>query len=144
MAVEYDDILIHGTNEQFVAYDGEGVIDVDWREEDDAIIEYVSAQIPEAGLAYEWADNDTELVAVYKGNKTRLGLTQSLRDRSIVIRGLNRVLQDDYELRVFTHSFQSDTLTLYVKPRQWWAEMDALFPERLGTVFSKITAQTEW
>jgi len=141
MPVSYDRVLLKGTEEELdeYAYDSDACVVVDWREEDDVIIEMVSEKIPEAGLGFEFNEDFSDLVISYKGHETNVGLTLSMKDRYITIRGLCRALVRDYEIRVFKRTLESDTHSLYVKPCAWWAEMDARFPNRMKRLFAKIT-----
>ena len=144
MPVEYDEILMSGSDEQLDEFaGGEGII-VDHREEDDAIIEYVMERIPKSGLKYRWIGDQTDLAVTYKRHRTALSLTMSPSDRYRVIRGINGILKGDYEMRVFRYSLLSDTHSLYIKPAAWWAEMDARFPARMEAVFSRISDQTDF
>jgi hypothetical protein len=140
MSAIYDRVLVKGNEEELDEYiNSKACIIVDWREEDDAIIEMVCKRIPEAGMSFKFNDDYSDLLITYKGSQTNVGLTLSMQDRYITIRALSRVLAGDFEIRAFKQTLDSDTHSLYVKPCAWWAEMDARFPNRMKRLFVKIT-----
>ena len=146
MEPEYDEVLVSGDDDELweYAYDTDKCLVVDWREEDDAVVEEAAGLIPEAGLSAEWTDGDpADLVVRYKGRRVPLGLTGTPDDRSIVLRGLAGVLAGDYELRAFARSLETDTLAVLVKPAAWWRAMDERFPARMAQVFRPITPGRE-
>src|SRR5262245_59107830 len=145
MAIEYDPVLIEGSDQKLQDYiwdTGKSII-VDHREEEATIVEYMARIIPEAGLTCEFAEDD-DLVVTYKGQPTKVGLTFSPKDRYITIRKLNSILAGDYEIRVFRATLDSDTHSLYVKSSEWWASMDAYFPDRIAHLFAKITDEIDF
>src|SRR5258708_7214657 len=107
---------------------------------DDDIVEYVAEKIPQVNLSSAWTDDGpTDLVVSYQGRQTSLGLTESPSDRYIVLRGLNRIMAGEYELRVFTVTLETDTHAFLVKPCSWWRAMEQRFPERIAAIFSRVT-----
>ena len=61
-------------------------------------------------------DEPPSLIVTYKGEETVIELTESPADRYLVLRGLNVVLEGDYELRVFNVTLETDTHAFLVKP----------------------------
>src|SRR4051794_4057776 len=121
MAVEIDPILLSEDENAIheLACDTDRCVIVDWREEEEALIGYVADVIPEAGLSVAWNESGVDLVLSYKDRTLAVGLTMSPRDRYIAIRAVNRILEGDYEMRLFRVTYESDTHSFYVKPASW-------------------------
>ena len=138
MTASFDNVLVDGTEQQLrdYAYDGTRSLVVDWRDQDDWVVEEAAKLIPEAELSFVWAEDGEDLRVTYKGREADMGLTSSTKDRRVVLHGLNQLLQGDYEIRAFIVSYGSDTLSFYIKPRWWWVEMDQQFPRRMLEVFA--------
>ena len=146
MNVNYSNLLIEGTDHQLVqsAAGLEQAFLVDWRDQEDWILDEIIARMPDGLLSYRWTDDQQDLMATYKGFETPLGLTSTPADRYVALRALNKILMPDYEIRVFSISFGSDTHTFYLQPSSWWSEMDAHFAARMSSVFTKISDQTDF
>ena len=146
MHTDYPTLLIEGTDAQLArsAADLEQAFLVDWRDQEDWIVDEAIKRLPDGLLSYRWTDDQEDLIVAYKGHETALGLTSTSKDRYVALRGLNTVLGQDYEIRAFSISFGSDTHTFYLQSCPWWADMDARFPARMSAVFTKITDQTDF
>jgi hypothetical protein len=140
MPVEIDPILLSDDDTAIheLASDTERCVIVDWREEEESLIGYVAAVIPQAGLSCAWSESGDDLVLSYKGRTQSVGLTMSPRDRYIAIRAVNRILAGDYELRLFRVTYESDTHSFYVKPASWWREADAAHAAAVARVFRVV------
>ncbi|MBI4751700.1 MAG: hypothetical protein HY774_24725 [Acidobacteria bacterium] len=110
---------------------------VDWREEEEEIIRSINQVIAPYKISFEWMGND-DIQIQYKEKERLLGLSFSLKDRYICLRAINDILQDEYELRLFELSFNSDTHLFLVKPGSWWADFDQLHPKRSAQLFRII------
>ena len=140
MALDIDAVLLSGDDDAIheFASDTDRCVVVDWREEEGDLIGYVAAVIPEAGLSFEEDESGDDLVLSYKGKSAPVGLTMSPRDRYITIRAINRLLADDYEMRLFNVSYMSDTHSFYVKPVSWWREAQELHAAEIARVFRVV------
>lgn len=138
---KYDEVLIAGDDEALMeyAYDTDKCVVVDWREDDEDIVEYVADFVKGELSAEMTEDEPPKMVVTYKGEESVIELTESAADRYVVLRGLNAVLEGEYELRVFKVTLESDTHAFLVKPVVWWQAMEERFGDRIEEVFSPLT-----
>ncbi|MBS1792301.1 MAG: hypothetical protein JSS81_00525 [Acidobacteria bacterium] len=141
-----DEILTGGSDEDLFRYmyDHDRNIVVDWRGEDDEIVaeiaektgEPVSAEYTDDGLKirFEGAEYDLSYELFSPLEKARY----------VTIRKVQELLRDKYEIRVWRESMLSDTHSLYIKPREWWATMDEKFSERVERLFVEIDENTKF
>lgn len=109
---------------------------VDWREDDDAIVEYCAKCLGLDLLSAEWRDD--ALVIIRDGNETPVPLTESEADRHITICTLNEVLQDDYQIRYLVCSHGSDTAGFAALPVGEWQALEEDFPEATAENFVRL------
>lgn len=112
---------------------------VDWRKEDEAIVEYcenilqtgsLHAEIQNAGnpqgfmitLYYR----DQALIIPYQGEGA---------DRDTTLKALNQILQPDYEIRFCEASDGSDTLAFLPLPSSLWQQLDQKYTNRIYQLF---------
>jgi hypothetical protein len=138
MSLVFDQVLITGADMDLFQYSGDAdkCIVVDWKGEDDLIVEDIAGKLEGEDLSAVWTDGGIQVN--YDGNEYEIKLAFSLDDRYTVIRRMNEILASKYELRVFRVSLGSDTHCLYLKPNEWWREMERRFPDRIQSVFRKI------
>lgn len=145
--LKVDDVLMSGDDEALMeyAYDTDKCVVVDWREDDEEIVTSVAEFVRKGELSAEMTDDEPpSLIVTYKGEETVIELTESPADRYVVLRGLNAVLEGDYELRVFNVTLDTDTHAFLVKPVAWWQAMDDRYPDRMEEVFSHLTESIDF
>ncbi|TCZ78127.1 hypothetical protein E0485_08335 [Paenibacillus albiflavus] len=108
-------------------------VTVDWREYDEEIIRLFSERLP--GETLEVTNTDKGLDVTYNGQLHSIALTFSGKDRYITIRGVQELIRDKYEIRLFEGSYLSDTHDFLVLPKQQWEELDDRYPTRIGEMF---------
>lgn len=137
MEIEYDRVLTEGGREDVERYldDAEVCVIVDWREEDDSVVNDFAAKISETDLQGELTDRG--LTIKHDGKDSEI-LYDSLKDRYVTIQKIAELLKDKYEIRVFESSLGSDTHVFYIKPRRWWNFMDTKFAKRMKQIFVPI------
>jgi len=110
---------------------------IDWREEEEAIVEYFAEKLDEADkLAAIWKGD--ELWIVYNGKEHKLPLTISPKDRSVALSSLAVVLQPKYEFRFLLQSAGSDTLSFLLLRREEWEELTRSHPDWLNRHFEPM------
>ncbi|NNP67452.1 hypothetical protein [Acinetobacter sp. Ac_5812] len=148
-------VLQSGTEEAyfevFEQYEGDIyqiLMIVDWREEDEAIIEYCEKilQTRDLSVETESADNaqgfiirlhykDQALIIPYQGEGA---------DRDTTLKALNQILQPDYEIRFCVASDGSDTLEFIPLPQKVWQKLDQKYPHNIDQFFRRFEPDSEF
>lgn len=115
---------------------------VDWREYDDEIVKLFGEQLLQEQVAVETTEQG--LLVTYNGVQHPIALTFSPKDRYVTIRGFQRVIGDTYEIRLFEHSYWSDTHEFLVLPHAEWAKLEQRYRERIGEVFRVIDDELDF
>lgn len=139
--------LQNGTDDFFTeAFEGAyGILMVvDWREEDDAIIQYCEDILKTGHLSAEFKDADNirgfNIIIHYNGKEHNIPYTGKGVDRDTTVITLNEVIQPDYEIRLCIASKGSDTLEFLPLTAAQWAELEEEFgAEKVTQLFEKIT-----
>lgn len=128
--------------EELNALNSQLIFWVDWREEDDAIVEYCEKCLNTGTLNAEIVYNgDVLLLTIdYKGNT----FTEKIIDRDPTLIFLNRVLQPDYEIRFCKGSDGSDTLAFLPLSKSEWLELENIHgKEKVNNLFEVINEDTQ-
>jgi len=150
-----ESILQSGTedaySEVFEQYEGniyQILMVVDWREEDEAIIEYCEKILQTGDLSVETesADNaqgfiirlhykDQALIIPYQGEGA---------DRDTTLKALNQILQPDYDIRFCEPSDGSDTLEFIPLPQEAWQKLDQKYSHNIDQFFRRFESDSEF
>jgi len=126
--VDTTELLYNDTSEVFW---------IDWREEDQNIIDYCAEQIQTKKLTSVWEDEN--LVLKYEGSSKVVPLTFSDADRHITLLTINEVLFPDYEVRMVWDSDGSDTLAFVLLTTSNWNELEVKYgKDLLSKAFLKL------
>ena len=125
--------------------DEDTVFWVDWREEDDAIVEYCESIIGSGSLDAELADADNdagfEMYISYREKRVKVPLVIGIEDRHITLVSLNEILVPDYEVRFCIDSNGSDTLAFLPLPSDVWRDLEAQYGDALAKRFYRLQAK---
>lgn len=123
--------------------DPESVFWVDWREDDDAIVEDCESILQSGTLSAEVVNVDTaegwELYIEYNHRRQEVPLTYSEADRHVTLVALNRALSPDFEVRFCIASNGSDTLAFLPLASKDWAALERQYGDAVAQHFYKIT-----
>lgn len=113
-------------------WEGSALIWVDWREYDDAIIDYVNEYLPpEARIEYEVRDcaapRGVNIVLKKDGVCAAIPYPPDRMDRDMTLRAVQAHLEPVYRLRLFTGSLGCDTLAFCLLPEGQWQRLEAAF-----------------
>ncbi len=115
---------------------------VDWREEDDIIVEYCESIIQTESLSAEEvdADNDAgfEMYITYKDRRVKVPLTIGTEDRHVTIVTLNEILNPDFEIRFCIDSNGSDTLAFLPLSSDMWRKLEGQYGDAVAKRFYKL------
>src|SRR5262245_40552590 len=106
---------------------------VDWREEEDAIVESCEGVLQTGRLTAEVVDVDTadrfEVYVTFATHRHKMPLTYSPADRHIALCTLNDALRPDYEVRVCVDSGGGDSLAFLPLASDQWATLEGRYGE---------------
>jgi len=131
-----------GAATQALFDDTETIFWVDWRHEDEGIVNDCEGVLQTGELAGELVNIDAkpgfEIYIQYKDKRLKVPLTVSGADRHITICTLNKALALEYEVRFCIDSNGSDTLAFLPLATTKWAELEERYGERVNELFYKI------
>lgn len=115
-----------------IFWESGALIWVDWREYDDAIIDYVNEYLPkEARVEYEVrncaAPRGMDIVLKKNGVCAAVPYPSDRMDRDTTLRAVQAYLAPAYRLRLFMGSLGCDTLAFCVLPEEQWRRLEAAF-----------------
>lgn len=124
---------------------GNTLIWIDWREEDESIVKYVSNRIGKE-IKIEHQNNGKpygdDLIIGY-GEKRVMMPYEEKMERDTTISTLNKLIMPDYEIRWFIESLGGDTLAYLVLSKAEWEALENEFGKKLlNTYFISITENT--
>ena len=122
--------------------DEASVFVVDWREMDDAIVEYCEDILQTGDLEAEVNDIDDdpgiEMFISHGGQRVQVPLKVGDEDRHITLYTLNELLKPAYEIRVCVASLGSDTLVFLPLPAADWKDLEERHGEKVAKHFLPI------
>jgi hypothetical protein len=114
---------------------------VDWREEDDAVVEYCEKRLQTGQLSATMEDTPEglELQITFQGTLHRDKIVD--RDRTIIF--LNGIIQPNYEIRFCKASDGSDTLAFLPLTATEWKQLETQYgTDVINRCFEKINAES--
>lgn len=117
---------------------------IDWREYDEDIINYIEGVIQSGELSGKSKDVDNEMgfdiFIEWKGIEYKISYPDKEgSDRDTTIKTLNKIIQPEYEIRLFMESLGNDTLAFVPLLKSEWEELEKKFgEEKVNYYFSKI------
>lgn len=122
---------------------------IDWREYDDGIINYVEDAIQSGKLVGKSENVDNKMgyniVIEWNGEEHIISYPdEEGSDRDTTIKTLNKIIQPEYEIRLFMESLGGDTLAFVPLAKEEWEELEREFgKEKIEYYFSKIDADSK-
>lgn len=116
-------------------FEWNGVIWVDWREEDTEVVASIAKKVP---LAYTVLSTTLprgiDIVLQFQGMQTKIPYATAYTDRDTTLFAIADIIQPTYELRWYLPSLGSDTLGFCVLPTKEWEVLEKTYGG----------AQTKW
>ena len=122
---------------------------IDWREYDEDIINYIEGVIQSGELSGKSKDADNEMgfdiFIEWKGIEYKISYpNKEGSDRDTTIKTLNKIIQPEYEIRLFMESLGNDTLAFVPLLKIEWEELEKEFgEEKVNYYFSKIDDESK-
>ena len=110
-------------------FDSEAIIWIDWREDDEDVVNYFNDMMEEPIDIQSVSNNKpySDDIVLQKGDKELLIPYGDEKDRDVTIKYFNDFVQPDYEVRWFTESLGNDTLGFTVLSGAEWAKLNDEF-----------------
>ena len=123
-------------------YESQALIEVDWREYDEDIVEYFNKAIGNM-ISVCREDNKKpygdDIILIYKDKSVRIPYQEKM-DRDITIKSINEVIKDDFSIRLLVDSAEDDTFAFCVLPNEQWKMLEKEFGgNNLNRYFIKVT-----
>lgn len=120
---------------------------IDWREEDENIINYCEEILQTEQLSVETLDAENErgfdTIITYKNQEIAIPYKGNGADRDTTIKTLNRTIQSEFEIRLCKESSGSNTLCFIPLTNEQWNELGEKHPKQMSEKFEKITTETK-
>jgi hypothetical protein len=117
---------------------------VDWRGYDEDIINDCEKILKTGSLKAEIVENNTgseyDVYIYYRGEKRRVEYGKEIY-RWTTINALNRVLKEEYQLRILTSSYDSDTSVLLPLSHKSWQELERLLGKELMAKYFEFNTE---
>ena len=110
-------------------FDSEAIIWIDWREDDEDVVNYFNDMIDEP-IDIKTVSNGKPYgddIVLKKGDKELQIPYGDEQDRDVTIKYFNDFIKPDYEVRWFVESLGNDTLGFTVLSVSEWAKLDGEF-----------------
>jgi hypothetical protein len=118
---------------------------IDWREEDENIINYCEEILQTEELSVETLDveNDRgfDTIITYKNQEISIPYKGEGSDRDTTIKTLNQIIQSEFEIRLCKESCVGDTLCFIPLTNEQWKKLDKKYPKQVNEKFEKITTE---
>ena len=123
-------------------YESQALIEVDWREYDEDIVEYFNKAIGNM-ISVCREDNKKpygdDIILIYKDKSVRIPYQEKM-DRDTTIKSINEVIKDDFSIRLLVDSAEDDTFAFCVLPNEQWEMLEKEFGgNNLNRYFIKVT-----
>ena len=119
---------------------------VDWREYDDAIVEYCENILETGQLSAELEDADNQqgfTITIHYAEKSLVIQYQGDgADRDTTLLALNEIIQPDYEIRYCIASEGSDTGLFIPLPKTLWHYLDTKYMIKMDELFRRFEANS--
>ena len=123
-------------------YESQALIEVDWREYDEDIVEYFNKAIGNM-ISVCREDNKKpygdDIILIYKDRQLKIPYQEKM-DRDTTIKSINEVIKDDFSIRLLVDSAEDDTFAFCVLPNEQWEMLEKEFGgNNLNRYFIKVT-----
>lgn len=110
-------------------FDSEAIIWIDWREDDEDVVNYFNDMMDEPIDIQSVSNNKPygDDIVLQKGDKELLIPYGDEKNRDVTIKYFNDFVKPDYEVRWFAESLGNDTLGFTVLSGAEWSKLDDEF-----------------
>jgi hypothetical protein len=119
---------------------------VDWRQSEDETIDDVIRFLPGGVLSYEttYADDDTVNIRIrYSHREDTVTLPMQPQNNFRILLRVWRLLQPEYDIKLFRCTDGSDTQGFLLRPTEWWTAYRTAYPRQYKKVFRDVADLNE-
>lgn len=115
----------------------------DYDMDDETIINDIAANILETKILQAAYDENKNLCIRYKGKNIKIDYPDNIRNKDVTIKTVNKIISQEYEIRLFRDSIGTGRLQFYVSSHEGWANWEYDYMETVPLLFSKIDEDTK-
>ncbi len=115
----------------------------DYDMDDETIINDIAANILETKILQAAYDENKNLCIRYKGKNIKIDYHDNIRNKDVTIKTVNKIISQEYEIRLFRDSIGTGRLQFYVSSHEDWANWEYDYMETVPLLFSKIDEDTK-
>lgn len=115
----------------------------DYDMDDETIINDIAANILETKILQAAYDENKNLCIRYKGKNIKIDYPDNIRNKDVTIKTVNKIISQEYEIRLFRDSIGTGRLQFYVSSHEDWANWEYDYMETVPLLFSKIDEDTK-
>ena len=127
-------------------YENDTVIAIDWREDDEDIVQYFNNAIGHkisVQIENNYKPYGSDIILTYKEKTVKIPYEEK-KDRDTTMIWINEVIKEDFTICLFIESMEDDTLLFCVLPNEQWNKLEQEQGKtKLNKYFSKITLNSK-
>lgn len=115
---------------------------VDWRGTENEALDDAIRFLPGGALTYETTFSGTDTITIrlrFRDREETVTLPMQPQNNFRVLLHVWRLLQPDYDIKLFRCTDSSDTHGFLLRPGAWWTAFQRAYPEQYQRVFRDIT-----
>ena len=143
MFTEEEKPLLTGTREEIETFvDCDRCLVVDWQGSEEEIIDDLIHFLPDNSLIYEqsFLETDTmEMIIKFLGREDTISLPFQPQNNFRILLRVWKIIQPDYNIKLFRCTDGSDTLAFLLRSSEWWTSYQKSYPEQYSKVFRDLS-----
>jgi len=108
---------------------------VDCKDDAETILRSVQRHLPNGYLRFRQID-ERSFTIEKEGATGHVDIPEGM-DPELILQSINRVLLPEFEMKVFLPTI-GDTISLLLRPAQWWNEFETAYPARRQKLFLTV------
>jgi hypothetical protein len=137
--------LLTGRDKDIREFDGDLCMIVDWRDYEEEAIGEAIRFLPGGSFTYEISYPDDETIAIrlrFRDREDAFSLPFQPQNNFRALLRVWRLLQPDYDIKIFRCTDGSDTHRFLLRPSEWWTACRTAYPKQYEKIFRDISDLT--
>ena len=135
--------LLTGSDSEIAEFvDCDRCMIIDWRGTEDETIDEATRFLPAGALTYETTFPGEETIALrihFRDREDFVSLPFKPQNNFRVLLRVWRLLQPDYDIKLFRCTEGSDTHGFLLRPSEWWTTYRTAYAEQYQKIFRDVT-----